>query len=106
MISGRNIFVHCASILTVAVASAVGRNADAAQPVNFTRDVRPILANNCFHCHGPDAADREADLRLDIWDSAGDVQGAEKVIDRKTPAESELIKRITSADPDVHMPPT
>ena len=67
--------------------------------------MRPILANNCFHCHGPDAAERKADLRLDVWDSAGDLHGAEAVIDSKNPAESELIKRITSDDPDEHMPP-
>jgi hypothetical protein len=73
--------------------------------VNFARDVRPILANNCFHCHGPDAAERKADLRLDVWESAGDLHGAQTVIDSKNLAESELLKRITSDDPDEHMPP-
>ena len=77
----------------------------AAPPLNFARDVRPILANNCFHCHGPDAAERKADLRLDVWESAGDLHGAQAVIDGEKPAESELIKRITSDDPDEHMPP-
>jgi mono/diheme cytochrome c family protein len=73
--------------------------------VNFARDVRPILANNCFHCHGPDAKERKADLRLDVWESAGDVHGAQAVINGKNPPESELLKRITSEDPDEHMPP-
>jgi hypothetical protein len=77
----------------------------AAPSLNFARDVRPILANNCFHCHGPDAAERKADLRLDVWDSVGKLHGAQAVIDSKTPAESELIRRITSDDPDEHMPP-
>jgi hypothetical protein len=77
----------------------------AAPPLNFARDVRPILANNCFHCHGPDAAERKADLRLDVWDSVGKLHGAQAVIDSKKPAESELIRRITSDDPDEHMPP-
>ncbi len=62
-------------------------------------------SNNCFHCHGPDAAERQADLRLDVWENAGDLHGAEAVIDSKKPAESELIRRITSDDPDVRMPP-
>src|SRR5436189_937274 len=74
-------------------------------PLDFNRDVRPILSNNCFHCHGPDPTDRQADLRLDLRTSEGDIHGAEAVIDEKNAAESELVKRITSDDPDVRMPP-
>jgi mono/diheme cytochrome c family protein len=79
--------------------------ADAARPVDFMRDVRPILADKCFHCHGPDDASREADLRLDQWLGAGDVRGAKDVFDQDKPAESELINRIASDDPDTRMPP-
>jgi hypothetical protein len=79
--------------------------AESVKTVNFTRDVRPILADRCFHCHGPDDNERQADLRLDQWEAAGDIRGAEVAIDRATPAESELIARITSDDPDVRMPP-
>ena len=46
-----------------------------AQDLDFTRDVRPILANYCFACHGPDAAHREGDLRLDQAEGAGDIHG-------------------------------
>src|SRR6266480_3674910 len=53
--------------------STGGASVAATSPLNFTRDVRPILANNCFHCHGPDADGRKADLRLDEWDSVGDI---------------------------------
>src|SRR2546423_14443662 len=74
-------------------------------PLNFTRDVRPILANNCLQCHGPDKAARKADLRLDVRDSVGKTHGAEAVIDAKKSAASEFLTRITSDDPDVHMPP-
>src|SRR3954453_11530347 len=77
----------------------------AAPPLNFARDVRPILANNCFQCHGPDAAERKADLRLDVWDTVGKLHGAQAVFDSKIPADSELLKRITSDDADEHMPP-
>ena len=73
--------------------------------VEFTRDIRPILSNHCFQCHGPDAEHREADLRLDVESSAvmdGDGEGA---IDRENPQESELLARIHSTDPDVVMPP-
>ena len=51
----------CGSMAAPSVTTA----ADAAR-VNFTRDVQPILANNCFKCHGPDAAERQGGLRLDV----------------------------------------
>jgi hypothetical protein len=79
--------------------------AGASDAVDFTRDVRPILADNCFHCHGPDAAERQADLRLDVWQDVGDIRGAAAMIAAGKPADSELVARITSDDPDVHMPP-
>jgi hypothetical protein len=81
------------------------RAAELATSVDFNRDVRPILSNNCFHCHGPDPKDRQADLRLDVWKSAGKIHGAEAVASNDHPADSELLKRITSDDPDVRMPP-
>jgi hypothetical protein len=79
--------------------------ADTAERVDFTRDVRPILSDNCFHCHGPDSAERQADLRLDVWQDAGDIRGAEAVIIPGKTGESELIARITSDDLDLRMPP-
>ncbi len=98
-------FALCiALLLTVVVSTAFGADA-VPQSVDFNRDVRPILSNNCFHCHGPDPKDRQADLRLDVWKSVGKIRGAEAVIDAQNPAESELVKRITSDDPDVQMPP-
>jgi mono/diheme cytochrome c family protein len=78
----------------------------AEEAIDFTRDVRPILAANCFHCHGQDPSHREADLRLDVFQSPSEeLSGAETVITPKKPDESELVARITSDDPDVHMPP-
>src|SRR3954469_16745020 len=100
-----NAYVLCLLLLSSAVICAPAKAGEPPSTVNFARDVRPILANNCFHCHGPDAAERKADLRLDVWDNVGDLHGAQAVIDGKKPAESDLIKRITSNDPDEHMPP-
>lgn len=80
---------------------------DAAQPIDFTRDVRPILAANCLHCHGQDPSHREADLRLDVFEAVAgeDASGAESVIVRGTPEDSKLIARITSDDESLVMPP-
>jgi hypothetical protein len=67
----------------------------AAEPgLNFDRDVRPILADNCFKCHGPDEKERKAKLRLDDRDAAA-----------KRDAFSKLVGRITNPDVDQRMPP-
>ena len=71
----------------------------AERPIAFNRDVRAILSEHCFECHGPDAATREADLRLDLQDSAL------TVIEPGDSAASELAIRILSDDPDQQMPP-
>ncbi|WP_417380650.1 DUF1553 domain-containing protein [Gimesia sp.] len=68
--------------------------------VDFSRDIRPILSNNCFFCHGPDEKHREADLRLDT--KAGAFESA--IIPGNLKA-SALIERILSDDPDMQMPP-
>ena len=71
-----------------------------AETIKFNRDIRPILADNCWSCHGPDKGNRKAKLRLDISDhSKGGVIVPGKV------SESELIDRILSGDPDEVMPP-
>ncbi|HTU24883.1 MAG TPA: PSD1 and planctomycete cytochrome C domain-containing protein [Pirellulales bacterium] len=69
--------------------------------IEFNRDVRPILSDNCFFCHGPDAKNRKAELRLDERDEA--VESGAIVAEK--PGESELVKRILSSDPDEMMPP-
>jgi len=74
--------------------------------VQFNRDIRPILSDNCFQCHGPDAAQRKANLRLDVEESAkADLQGVRPIVPGKL-ADSDLYRRITSPDDDEHMPPT
>jgi hypothetical protein len=73
--------------------------------IDFNRDIRPILSNNCFKCHGPDAAERKAGLRLDAQEYAlkPSESGAPTIIPGK-PDESELVRRIFATD-DEQMPP-
>ncbi|MEK6261767.1 MAG: PSD1 and planctomycete cytochrome C domain-containing protein [Planctomycetota bacterium] len=72
---------------------------------DFGRDVRPILAENCFHCHGPDATKRQAGLRLDVRESATRVLESGKIaLVPGKPAASELVRRI-EAHGDEAMPP-
>ena len=70
------------------------------RPVEFNRDIRPILSNKCMACHGPDEKQRKADLRLDDETSA-----KASVIVAGDLKKSELILRITSTDADTQMPP-
>ncbi|MCK5922677.1 MAG: DUF1549 domain-containing protein, partial [Methylococcales bacterium] len=79
----------------------LGADASADSLVEFNRDVRPILSENCFACHGPDSGSREADLRLDMEEAAK----ADGVIIAGNAAKSKLIKHILSKDPDELMPP-
>lgn len=83
-----------------------GLAADPAVPtVRYNRDVRPILSDRCFHCHGPDAAARQAELRLDqSADATADRDGHRAIVPGE-PANSELIRRILSKDDDQRMPP-
>ncbi|HEX5500655.1 MAG TPA: c-type cytochrome domain-containing protein, partial [Thermomicrobiales bacterium] len=79
-----------------------------ASKIDFNRDVKPVLSNFCFKCHGPDAAERKggADgLRLDTADGAAVDLGGYAAIVPGEPDKSALIARITSADPDDAMPP-
>src|SRR4051794_6804142 len=74
--------------------------------VEFNRDVRPILSDNCFHCHGPDKNARQAELRLDIREEAVKTAGSGATpIAPSKPDQSELVRRIYSNNPDEIMPP-
>ncbi len=86
--------------LLAALAFAAAAPARSGEP-QFNRDIRPILSNACFQCHGPDSAARKADLRLDVRDAAV----AAGAIDTEHPERSELLRRIKAADPAERMPP-
>jgi hypothetical protein len=74
--------------------------------IDFNRDIRPILSDNCYACHGPDEAHREGGFRLDRKDSAfGKADSDEVVIVPGQPERSELIARIVTDDQDLKMPP-
>jgi len=90
-------------VATVAlVTGCVSQALLAAEPgkLSYSRDIKPILSNRCFACHGPDADERKADLRLDIGEGA-----IGSVIKPGSPETSDLISRITSKDPEMMMPP-
>lgn len=77
----------------------------AADPIDFNRDVRPILSDKCFFCHGPDEKHRSAKLRLDVEkDAKADRKGTPAIVPGK-PDESELVLRITAEDESDRMPP-
>src|SRR5687767_9027699 len=71
-------------------------------PVSFNRDIRPILSNNCFACHGPDEKQRETKFHFDTQEGAFAEEG---IIVRGNAAKSVLYKKITEPDPEDRMPP-
>ncbi|HEY0075543.1 MAG TPA: DUF1549 domain-containing protein, partial [Abditibacteriaceae bacterium] len=88
------LFLFCAFTFAAPLAFA-------AEVPRYNRDVRPILSDKCFACHGPDAAKRKAGLRLDVRENALE----NNVIVPGQPDKSELLKRIVSHDPNEVMPP-
>ena len=94
------------SLLTLSLLTLSLCSSSMAEPVRFNRDVRRILSDNCFKCHGMDENTREAGLRLDQAEDAQRVldSGATAIVPGNLKA-SELIARITSTDPDTKMPP-
>ncbi len=84
---------------------AAGAELNAAQPVDFNREVLPILSDACFRCHGPDAATREADLRLDTREGLFRTRDGVAVVQAGNLETSELWQRIISAHDDEVMPP-
>ena len=100
--SGRRIWL--ALLLTVTGGGMVAAQEQAGQAISYTRDIRPILATNCFPCHGPDENTREADLRLDTAEGSTEDLGGHQAIAPGKPDESEILVRIMETDPDLKMP--
>src|SRR5689334_20133041 len=74
--------------------------------IDYNRDVKPILSENCYTCHGPDGGRRKAGLRLDQKEAAlSELKSGERAIVPGDTSKSALIARITTTDEDDHMPP-
>ncbi len=104
--------LHChisgfARSLLAAIGSVIAGAALAVggDPIDFNRDVRPILSNNCFACHGFDEQTREANLRLDTREGATSTENGVAAIVPGDPGQSELIARVSDTDSDTVMPP-
>ncbi len=101
--SHRKVFriaVYIPVAMGLAFVCGIGTTARGAD-IEFNRDIRPILAENCFACHGPDSAARKASLRLDVRDQAVEMLA---IVPGK-PDESHLLERIFEADVAKRMPP-
>src|SRR5207237_8609083 len=99
----------CRALVFCAIFIA-GRSLRAAEAVDFNRDIRKVLSENCFKCHGPDEKERKggkkgARLRLDTAEGAQMDLGGHQAIVPGHPEKSEVVKRITSTDSDDEMPP-
>ena len=91
--------------LSVPVHAATSRS-KLANAVDFNRDIRPILSENCYACHGPDQNKRKAGLRLDIRTNAiSELKSGNIAVIPGKASESKLVERITSKDDDERMPP-
>ena len=113
-------FSHCCSAskrtllrfvsVFVALIGLEAITTQAGEQVDFNRDVRRVLSDNCFKCHGPDAKERKGGkkgvgLRLDVPEGAFADLGERNAIVPRHPEKSELVRRITTGDPDDKMPP-
>lgn len=87
-------------LILVFIVACCGSSANAAKRIDFTRDVRPVLSDKCFFCHGPDRNHREGGLRLDVEAAA-----KKEVIVPGNPNASEFMSRVLASDLDERMPP-
>jgi len=106
----RNTRIYAGRISTIFMAiaalAALPQSSEAQSTIDFNRDIKPILSDRCFACHGPDEKGREADLRFDIkTDLSHDSDAGIPILKPGNPDESELFQRIITEDPDDIMPP-
>jgi mono/diheme cytochrome c family protein len=100
------VFMAAVFMAAVFMAAVFMAGVAAAATPDFTRDIRPILSQNCFACHGPDEHDRRGGLRLDERDAAlSELESGSHAIVPGKPASSEVVARIKATDPDTVMPP-
>ncbi|MEO0476279.1 MAG: DUF1549 domain-containing protein [Planctomycetota bacterium] len=92
-------------LLLLILSVGLSASAEDAERVSFNRDIRPILSDKCFSCHGPDNQHRAADLRLDVTEDGEDYFGAYLAIEPGNVEASDLVDRIYSKDAKLVMPP-
>lgn len=97
--------VLLAAVVALAASTIQSRSVAAETTIDFIRDIRPILSNHCFKCHGPDEATREAGLRLDTPEGATEDLGGYRAIEPGDAESSELYERLTTDDEYSRMPP-
>ncbi|MBM3831727.1 MAG: DUF1549 domain-containing protein [Verrucomicrobia bacterium] len=97
--------LKCLKIVCVGLVWCLGLTAVAVESVDYNRDIRPILSANCFACHGPDENARKAKLRLDQSEAAKAQREGGPAIVPGDAGKREVVRRITSTDPDEVMPP-
>ena len=90
-------------VLATVLAPSTGR---AEPPVSFARDIQPILSDKCYQCHGPDGAQRKAELRLDSRADAFADRGGYACVVPRNPGESEVFVRVAAEDSESRMPPS
>ena len=104
----RSLGLSSAAVIVFASATIVPLFGQAAAPaaVSFQQQIRPLLSNTCFRCHGPDEKERQAGLRLDRRESAvSKLESGYTAISPGKAEASEIVRRINSTDPEVMMPP-
>jgi hypothetical protein len=108
---GKVVSALCGGLLVVCILPAVsaGGVPQSKNSINFNRDIRPILSDRCFACHGPDKNKRQSDLRLDtkkgLFEPLAKHSDRRAIVPGNVP-ESFAYQRITSTDPKEVMPPT
>jgi len=106
--TGSTRVLFCSSLLVAAAAAqheGVVTHAEPTNQIDFARQVQPILAQNCFRCHGPDDGKRKADMRLDRRaDAFAEREGGPAFVAGK-PEASQALVRVLSSDPEERMPP-
>jgi hypothetical protein len=100
-----NLFLSLVSIFATTACGNLGNAPSSEELVDFNFEVRPVLVQKCFLCHGPDPSSRKANLRFDTYEGATTLlkEGRRAVVPNH-PDSSELVKRILSKDPDFVMP--
>lgn len=102
---GQSRFLGLWPILQVLLMATLNGRGAPAEPIVFNRDIRPILSDNCFPCHGFDAGKRKADLRLDTPESATTLHKGRQPVKAGDLEHSQLWLRVSSKDPKFVMPP-